>query len=63
MQRLTNVDVAEARDHTLVQQRRFQAGLFAATGARQHGGVKRIAERLGTEIFEKRLGIELVAGR
>src|SRR5450631_4235932 len=46
-QRLTDIDVAEARDHALIEQRRLQAGLLAGTGARQHGGVEFIAERFG----------------
>src|SRR5450631_2771670 len=48
-QRLTDIDVAEARDHALIEQRRLQAGLLAGTGARQHGGVEFIAERFGAE--------------
>src|ERR1700736_729089 len=48
-QRLADIDVAEARDHALIEQRRLQTGLLGGTGARQHGGVEFVAERFGAE--------------
>ena len=60
-QRLADIDVAEARDHALVEQRRLQAGLLVGAGARQHGGIELIAERLGAEPLQQRLLVERVA--
>ena len=61
-QRLADIDIAEPRDHALVQQRRLQAGLLVGAGARQHRGVEFIAERLGTEALQQRLVLDPVAG-
>ena len=61
MQRLADVDIAEPGDDALVEQRRLEACLLSRAGVRQHGGVECVAERLGTEAFEQRLGVELVA--
>src|SRR6266702_3167371 len=45
-QRLADIDVAEPRDHALIEQRRLQAGLLVGAGARQHRRVEFVAERL-----------------
>src|SRR5215831_12083589 len=59
MQRLANINVAKPGDDALIEQRRFQACLLAATGARQHRGVEGIAKRLRTKAAQQRLMIEL----
>ena len=60
-QRLADIDVAEACDHALIEQRCFQAGLLVGAGSRQHRGVEFIAERLGTEALQKRFLFQLAA--
>ena len=59
VQRLADVNIAEAGDDPLIQQRRLEAGLLALAGARQHRGIEGVAERLGTEPFQQRLVVEL----
>ena len=59
-QRLADIDVAEARDHPLIEQRRLQAGLLVGAGSRQHLRVEFIAERLGAEALQQRLILERV---
>src|SRR4051812_12525294 len=39
VQRLAHIDVAQARHHLLVRQRRLEARLLAGAALRQHGGV------------------------
>ena len=58
MQRLAHIDVAEPSDDTLVGERRLQACLLAPARPRQHGGVERIAERLGAETAQQRFLVE-----
>ena len=58
-QRLADIDIAEPRDHALIQQRRLQAGLLVGASARQHRCVEFIAERLGTEAPQQRLVLDL----
>ena len=58
MQRLADIDVAEPRDDALIEQRRLQAGVLAGARLRQHGGVERVAERLGAERAQQRLVAE-----
>ena len=60
-QRLADVDVAEPRDHPLVEQRRLQARLLVGAGARQHGGVEFVAERLGAKAVQERLLVQRMA--
>ena len=43
------------------KQRRLEAGLLASAGARQHGGIECVAERLGAKPFQQRLVVELGA--
>src|SRR6516162_45291 len=61
VQRLADIDVAEPGNDALIEQCRFQARLFAATGCRQHRGIKGIAEWLRTKPAQKRLTVELFA--
>src|SRR5437763_16616440 len=63
VQRLADIDVAEPRNHALVQQRRLQAGLLAGAGSRQHPRIEFVAERFGAETSEQRPIIESLAGK
>ncbi len=58
-QRLADVDIAEPGDDALIQQRRLEACFLALAGARQHGGVEFITERLRAQSVEQRFGVEL----
>src|SRR5258708_5272104 len=60
-QRLADIDVAEPRDHALIEQRRLQAGLLVGAGARQHRRVEFVAERFGTEAAQERLPLQRMA--
>src|SRR5665213_3929856 len=60
-QRLADVDIAEAGDHALVEQRRLQAGLLVGASLRQHFGVEFVAERFGAKPHEQRLLVERLA--
>ena len=60
IERLADINIAEPGDDALVQQRRLEACLLAPAGAGQHGGVECIAERLGAESLEQRIGVELL---
>src|SRR3569623_2105529 len=60
-QRLADIDVAKPSDDALVEQRRLQRSLFPRAGLRQHGGIKRIAERFRAERLEKRFIVEIGA--
>ena len=61
MQCLADIDVAEPGDDPLIQERRFEARLFAAAGSRQHRGIEGVAERFRTEPGQQRLFVELGA--
>ena len=61
VQRLAHIDVAEARHHALVRQRRLERGLLASASLRQHRAVERITERLGAEQLDHRVAGKLVA--
>ncbi len=62
VERLAHIDVAEARHHLLVQQRRLQGGAPVGAGPRQIVGVEGIAQGLGAEIAQQRMGVQPVIG-
>ena len=59
MQRLACVDVAEAGDHPLIEQRRLERRALAGAGARERGAVERGIERLGTHRAERAMARQL----
>src|ERR1700731_3332896 len=60
MQRLTDVDVAEAGDDALIEQRCLQRRLLAGASGCERCRVELIAERFRTEPAQQRLAVERV---
>src|ERR1700693_3565701 len=60
VQRLADVDIAEAGHHPLVGERGLEAGFLAATGAGEIGGIEGPMERLGSKIAQESVMLQLV---
>ena len=60
MQRLADVNVAESGDQRWSNSAALRLVFLPLTGARQHGRVECVAERLRTEPAQQRLGVELL---
>ncbi len=56
-QGLADIDVAEAGDDRLVEQRRLDRGFPAREGVREGGGRKGIVERFGAEAGDQAVGV------
>ena len=57
-ERLADVDVAEARDHALVEEHGLDRGDAAGEARGEVAGVEAVAERLGAEAGEQAVGLE-----
>src|SRR4029077_7999281 len=59
-QRLAHIDIPEARDQALVEERRFQRSRLAGEKSRERLGAEFIADWLDAEPFEQGVGVKLV---
>lgn len=62
MERLADIDVAEARDHALIEQRCLDRGTAPVQPRRQNLRREFVAERFGAKRREMRIGVEIGFG-
>src|SRR6516164_4876799 len=61
MERLTNVNVAQPCDDLLVRERRLERGFLSFAKTRERAGIELMRKRLGPEVFQQRLMLQIRA--